>query len=96
MANIIILVSAEQVTGVDLVPHIIKATIIAVGYNSMAALFEHFKVIYDFAAEECTAILQSRLIDYDRCTPNGFDVAVLSNAISPIYSISGNQFRTIR
>lgn len=75
----IILVSAEQVAGVDLVLHIIQAAIIAVGNDSLTTFLKLLKVIHNFAAEEGRAILQSRLIDNDRCS---FGLNALHNALN--------------
>ena len=48
--------------------HIIQVTILTVSNDGLAAFLEFFKVIHDFTAKECTAILQRRLIDNDCCT----------------------------
>lgn len=63
-----LLVSAEQVTSIDLFLYVVQAAVITVGNDGLAAFFEFIKVIHDFTAKECTAILQSRLVDDDHCT----------------------------
>ena len=66
------LIPTEQVAGVDFVLYIIQTAVVAVGDDGLAALFENVQIVHHFAAEEGSAILQSRLID-DNCRALGLD-----------------------
>lgn len=68
----VVLVSTEQVAGIDLLLHIVQAAIVAVGNNGLAALLELVQIVDNLAAKEGSAILQSRLID-DNCRALGLD-----------------------
>lgn len=59
----VVLVSTEQVAGIDLLLHIVQAAIVAVGNNGLAALLELVQIVDNLAAKEGSAILQSRLVD---------------------------------
>lgn len=75
----VVLVSTEQVAGIDLLLHIVQAAIVAVGNNGLAALLELVQIVDNLAAKEGSAILQSRLID-DNCRALGLDT--LHNALN--------------
>ena len=60
-------VSAEQIPCVDLVLHIVKACIVAVGQNGLTLPLELVEIVDHHRAEEGLAILQRRLIDNDLC-----------------------------
>ena len=59
----VVLVSTEQVAGIDLLLHIVQAAIVAVGNNGLAALLELVQIVDNLAAKEGSAFLQSRLVD---------------------------------
>lgn len=59
------LVPSEKVSRVDLLLYIIQIWIVAICNDGLAALFERGQVIYYFAAEKRTAILEGRLVDDD-------------------------------
>lgn len=65
-------ISTEDVAGVYLVLHVVKAAVGAVGDNRPAPSLECVQVIDHEAAEEGRAILERRLIDDDG-SPLGLD-----------------------
>ena len=64
-SGFITLISAEDVTSIDLVLYIIQASIIAVGDNSLTLFLEGIHIIYNLATKECTSIFQGWLINDD-------------------------------
>lgn len=46
------LVSAEDVTCINLAFYVVKATVVTVGNDGIRLRFEDFKVVHDAAAEE--------------------------------------------
>ena len=60
-----LLIPIEQIPRIHLISNIIQAAVIAVGNDCLALLLERIKIVDDFAAEECFAILESRFIDDD-------------------------------
>lgn len=46
------LVSAEDVTCINLTFYVVKATVVTVGNDGIRLRFEDFKVVHDAAAEE--------------------------------------------
>lgn len=74
-----ILISSKQIPRIHFACNIIQAAIIAVGNDGLAAVFEFFKVIHNFAAEEGRTILQSRLVNND-C--RAFSLDTLHNALN--------------
>ena len=59
------LISSEDVSCIDLILYIIKAGIIAVGYDGIGLCLELGKIIDYEAAEESAAIFKGWLIDDD-------------------------------
>ena len=60
-----LLVAIEKISCVHSFFDVIQAAIIAVGNDCLALLLERIKIVDDFAAEECFAVLESRFIDDD-------------------------------
>ena len=58
-------VSAEQIPGIHLPPHIIQAGVIPVGDDGPRHALELGQVVHDHAAEERAAVLQGGLVDDD-------------------------------
>ena len=62
------LVSSEDVAGVDLVVHIVQATVISICDDGLGHFLEFLQIIYDEGAEEGGAVFEGRLIDDYLCT----------------------------
>ena len=59
------LVSSEQVARVDLVGHVVKAGVVAVGDDGLALALEGFEVAHNATAEEGGAVGKGGLVDDD-------------------------------
>ena len=64
--NLISLITTEKISCIYLLLYIVQTTVIPVGNDGLAHLLELRKVIDHLAAEERTAVLQSRLVDNHR------------------------------
>ena len=51
-AKLLSLIALEDVSCIDFVYHVIKASIIAVGYDSLGKSFKVVQVVYDSAIEK--------------------------------------------
>ena len=61
------LISPENISRIHLIHHIIQTRIIPVRNDRLRHLLELIQIIHNPAPEECTAVLQSRLIHDHRC-----------------------------
>ena len=64
--NVISLITTEKISCIYLLLYIVQTAVIPVGNDGLAHLLELRKVIDHLAAEERTAVLQSRLVDNHR------------------------------
>ena len=64
--NLISLITTEKISCIYLLLYIVQTAVIPVGNDGLAHLLELRKVIDHLAAEERTAVLQSRLVDNHR------------------------------
>lgn len=64
-ALVLRLIASEDVARVDFILHVFQTVVEAVGNDGLALCLELRHVIDDTAAEECGAIGERRLIDYD-------------------------------
>ena len=62
------LVSFKYIACIYLILNVVKAGIIAVGYDYITFSLECIHIIYHWATEKGLAIFQSRLIDDNLCT----------------------------
>ena len=60
------LISAEDVPGVDLFLHVVEGRIVAVRDDTAAHVLELLEVVDDLGAEEGRSVLERRLVDDDR------------------------------
>ena len=66
------LIPPEYVSGVYFFCHVIKAGVVAVGYDGLGEGFEAVKVVYYKTSEECAAVFQGGFVD-DYGGPFGLD-----------------------
>ena len=59
------LISSENISGINLVCHIIQIIGVSVCNNTVRPLLECLQIIDDLAAEECTPVHQRRFIYND-------------------------------
>ena len=62
------LIPPEYVSGVYFFCHVIKAGVVAVGYDGLALCLKGFQVVYDLAAKEGTAVFEGGFVDNHRCS----------------------------
>lgn len=60
-----VLISSKNISCIDLILHIIKTRVVAVGDDGVALGLELFEVIDHFGTEECRTVLKRGLVDYD-------------------------------
>ena len=58
------LISSKNISGINLLLHIIQDGVIPVSYNRLTLLLESLQIIHHLATEERTTICQCRLINY--------------------------------
>lgn len=58
-----VLVAFKNVAGVDFVSNVVEAAVIAVGHDSIGQLLKSVEVVYNFAAEECSAVFEGGFVD---------------------------------
>ena len=59
----VLLIPTEDVAGIDLVLHIVQASIVTVGDDGLAAGLEGFEVVHDPATEESGSVFKCRFVD---------------------------------
>lgn len=74
-------IPSEQVPGIYLLLHIIQHTVVTIGNDGIAHLFELFQIIDHQAAEEGSAIFQFGLINQHS---SSLDLYALHNAFADL------------